>query len=195
MKKVALMSFLLLFAAGCNTYRNTTTNQAPTTTDSQTQTYKNSTYGFEFNYPEDAFFKTSNYGLLQDKVVELGISQNDYANTNFGDAAFSVSASYAKSLENCLAMNAPESGDDFKIEKQINGISFHMTKSTGAGAGNIYDSTIYRTLVGNQTCIELNETIHTSNIGNYPAGTITEVNKAEVQSNLDRILNTFKFSK
>lgn len=200
MKKIipllALMAIAALTGAGCNSSFSEPLpgENQPATTTALFQTYKNGTYGFEFQYPSDTVFVTPNYALLEDKIVEIGIPQTDYPKTNFGDAAFSVSASFAKSLAACLSQNPPENGDGFKTKTELNGIPFYMTSSTGAGAGNRYNSKIYRTLSGNQTCLELNETIHTSVIDNYPPGTVTEVDKNIIQSRLDKMLSTFKFS-
>jgi len=192
MKKTIIIASLLMVAAGCNTAPTSTQNQQQTSSAPQLQTYQNGTYGFEFQYPQNMVFVTPNYANLQDKIVEVSIPQTDYPKTNFGDAAFSVSASFARSLASCLAMNAPENGDGFKTKTQINGQTFYMSPGSGVGAGNLYESKIYRTLSGNQTCIELNETLHTANIGNFPAGTVTAVDKNVVWSRLDAVLTTFK---
>ena len=77
----------------------------------------------------------------------------------------------------------------------INSTTFYKTNGTGVGAGNIYNSIIYRAFVGGQTCIELNETIHTGNIANYPEGTVTEVNQAPIWTVLDQITQSFSLSK
>lgn len=196
MKKLFLVVALALVAAGCNNQNNQTLNpqSPPAQQTPQTSTYKNATYGFEFQYPADVGFVTPTYALLQDKIVQLNIAGTEYPKTNFVDAGFAVSAQYAKSLADCLALNAPENGDGFKTTTVINGVTFYSTKGSGAGAGNRYDSVIYRALRSNQTCAEINETIHTGNIGNYPAGTVTEVDANKVQARLDSILNTFKFN-
>lgn len=196
MKKLFLVLALALVAAGCNNESKQTLNPQPEPVQQtpKAQTYKNATYGFEFQYPADVGFVTPTYALLQDKIVQLNIAGTDYPKTNFVDAGFAVSAQYAKTLAECLALNAPENSDGFTSPTVINGVTFHFTKGSGAGAGNRYDSTIYRTLLGNQTCIEINETIHTGNIGNYPAGTVTEVDSSKVQTRLDSMLNTFKFN-
>lgn len=200
MKKIFLLGGVLavitLIGASCpsngapNVTPPTTT---PPTTSSATQTYKNGTYGFEFQYPVNMVFVTPNYTLLQDKILELQIPGNDYPDTNFGDAAISVSASFAPSTSSCLALDLPIS-NGFKVQRDINGVTFNVATSTEAAAGNLYDSTIYRALVGGQLCVELKETIHTGNIANYPSGTVSEVNKKVVQNQLDSILNTFKFT-
>lgn len=202
MKRIIPFAFLAaVVLAGCRfnfsgppSQNNPATSSTPSTTPVSTlQIYKNGTYGFEFKYSPDMVFVTPVYASLQDKIVELSIPHDSYPKTNFGDAAFSVSASYSKSLAACLSQNPPENGDGFKTKTEINGQPFYMTSSTGAGAGNRYDATFYRTLIGTQTCVELGETIHTSNIGNYDPGTVTEVDKKVVQAKLDKILSSFTF--
>jgi hypothetical protein len=202
---VTVFAFALI-AAGCNSKSVSSVQPAQptpapvvtqTTAAPQLQTYTNSTYGFTFQYPLNVAFQTPRYANLNDKIAELGIARADYPNTNFGDAAFSVSASYEKTEAACLAATPPEGGDGFKTQVSVNGTNFYTTKGSGVGAGNIYQTTTYRTfltLSGSATCLELNETIHTSNIENYPTGTVTAVDTAAVQARLDAILNTFKIS-
>ncbi|HEX5429476.1 MAG TPA: hypothetical protein VFX17_00125 [Patescibacteria group bacterium] len=198
MKKLIIVAGVVaLIAAACN--QSATQNNPNQTGNTQnppasnTQTYSNSTYGFSFDYPNSMQFVTPTYPNLDDKVVQIQIGQDQYPGTNFGDAAFGVSTQFAKSLSDCLALTPPEGGDGFKTAVTINGTQFNMTKSNGAGAGNIYESNVYRTL-HNNNCIEIDETIHTSNIGNYPAGSVTEVDSADVQAKLDDVLNSFQFS-
>lgn len=196
MKKTLIILLALpILAAACNKpapTQNSDQNQSQT---SDQQTYSNATYGFEFTYPKSMQFTTPTYPNLQDKVVQVQIPQSAYPNTNFGDAAFSVSASFAKNLADCLAQTPPEGGDGFKTPVTINGVQFYMTSTTGAGAGNIYEGRIYRTIKSTGgACIELSEMLHTSNIGNYPPDTVTAVNKTTVERQLDAILKSFKFS-
>lgn len=201
MKKLALLSIILFLFAGCNS-RSYTQNQStiknsqnPTQSlENQTQTYRNGTYGFEFQYPTNMLFVTPSYAHLQDKIVELQIPQGTYPKTNFVDAAFSVSASYSKSLADCLAQNPPEGTDGFKTKATIGGQIFYKTKSYGAAAGNRYASAVYRALLGTQTCIELNETIHTADIHLFTPGTAAGIDANQVSKKLDNILNTFKFN-
>ena len=164
------------------------------TNNSNLQTYKNTTYNFIFNYPDSVSFVTPTYSNLEEKILQLQIPQSDYPKTNFGDAAFSVSTTYAKDLADCLAKNSPENSDGFKTPIKINDATFYKTSSSGVGAGNLYEATNYRTLTGTGTCIELVETIHTANIANYTPGSVTQVDKVNVQTRLDHILNTFKLN-
>jgi hypothetical protein len=192
MKKLTFILLILLLATGCNPKQKDTSSEDVVTKG--LQVYESTQYHFRFEFPEQMEFRTPSFSLLEDKMVEMGISQTEYPNTNFSEAVFSVSSAYVQSPADCFTLNAPENGDGFKTEKRINGVTYYMTESIGVGAGNIYESKVYRTLIKDMTCFELNQTIHTTNVGNYPEGTVTEVNKAEIQSRLDKILNTFKFT-
>ena len=161
---------------------------------SKTQTYKNTTYGFQFDYPVAMSPGPGSYGNLKVQIVQLQIPQS-YPKTNFVDAAFSVSASPAKTLVDCLASSAPANGDGFKTKTIINGADFYLTSGDDRGMGNIYQSKVYRAFAGNQTCIELDETLHTSNIGMYAPGTVTEVDQGPIWKTLDQVTSTFKFIK
>ncbi|MBU6447718.1 hypothetical protein KGQ24_02680 [Patescibacteria group bacterium] len=194
MKKIFLAALIGLAAASCNQAQNQNTAQNTGQTQQQLQTYKNGTYNFEFQYPADLTFVTPIYASLEDKIVQVQIPQSAYPKTNFGDAAFSVSAQYAANLQDCLKLNAPENADKFSTKVTINGIDFYMSQGTGAGAGNYYESRVYRALSSGHMCVELNETLHTSNIYNYPPNTVTEVDKNAVWARLNQILNTFKFT-
>ncbi|MEI6835783.1 MAG: hypothetical protein WCK59_03035 [Candidatus Falkowbacteria bacterium] len=173
---------------------NNCTSNCPNIAASNLQTYKNTAYSFEFKYPSTLGFVNPAYANLEEKIIQLQIPQTDYPKTNFGDAAFSISATYTKSLSECLSKNPPENSDGFKTKVQINGQEFYMTKGAGVGAGNLYESNNYRLLTKDKTCLELNETIHTGNIANYTPGEVSEVNKNGVQTRLDEILKTFKLN-
>jgi len=195
------VGLLLLLAAACNktgqNNQNNQTGQNQTQNNQQPalQTYHSLTYGFEFQYPQEWGFVTPTYAELQDQIVQLNLPQTAYPKTNFGDAGFAASAQFAKDLPACLALPANTlEGAKFTQDnpKTINGVTFYEKDGTGAGAGNLYETHAFRTFRGN-LCLELSETLHTGNIGNYPAGTVTEVNHQEVFSRLDQILNSFKF--
>lgn len=194
MKKILLVGLLLLVAAGCNKTTDTNQNNQTATNQPEMQTYVNSTYGFEFTYPKSMQFVTPAYTNLQDKIVQIQTARDLYPNTNFGDAAFSVSAEYAKDLNSCLSL-AQMKSSEFKNKVNINGTEFYLAQNIGAAAGNRYDTSIYRALVGDKLCIELNQTMHTMNIGNYPEGAVTEVDKTAVQKELDKVRESFRFKK
>jgi hypothetical protein len=81
----------------------------------------------------------------------------------------------------------------FKEQRTINGNTFYFAESSEGAAGNLYESRYFRTYHGT-TCIEVAETIHTTNVGNYPQGTVKEIDRAPVWQTLDSILATFTFN-
>src|SRR6185436_9291971 len=128
-------------------------------------------------------------------IVQVQIPASHYPGTNFNDGAISISAASAKDLAACLKLSPPQNSDGFATKIIINNVDFYMTASSGAAAGNLYESKVYRTLKTLEgACIEINQTIHTANIGNFPVGSVSEVNKTNVQAILDDVLNSFTFT-
>ena len=197
-KIVGLLALTFLLAAACNSQvvqMTPPTQTPPPPATPVLQTYRYQPYGFEFKYPADWVFNDpSGYANLQDKIVQVELSKDAYPKTNFDDAAFTVSAQFAPTLAACLAFPANATGNaGFKATQVINGIIFYTAQGNGAGAGNFYESHDFRTLHGG-ICIEIDETLHTSNIANFDPGTVTEVNHDQIFQRLDQLLMTFKFN-
>jgi hypothetical protein len=206
-KKTAILLTLVLVAAACNSKTKPSQSAPPSSSTSggvqtQTQTpapapqstYTNSQYNFSFSYPNSFVQVTPVYGNLTNQVIQVQLGRTDYPKTNFGDADFNVSQEAASSLAACLKFQYPAAPTSATPpQKEINGVDYYVLKGDDAGAGNFYDSTIYRTFT-NGNCFELSETIHTSDIGNYTPGTVTQINTVPIQTILDSILNSFKFS-
>ena len=108
-------------------------------------------------------------------------------NTNFSEAKLTVNTSTNPTeIKNCTA-------DLGGTEATISGYSFKKYISTDAGAGNFYETTSYKGLLDGD-CYRLEYTIHSTNIGNYPPELgIKEFDKAKVQDELERIVQSFKF--
>jgi hypothetical protein len=76
----------------------------------------------------------------------------------------------------------------------LNGVAFSVFKSSSVGAGNIYETTSYRTVYAG-VCFAIEYTIHSSQLANYPPQyDLQQFNESEVASLLDRIVNTFRFN-
>lgn len=198
MKKLILIASLVLVSAGCNSTVSTPTTNTPTPVEqtppsamANWQTYSNGSYNFSFQYPPTFKFYQPTYGGLTNQIVQVQLNNSAYPKTNFDDAAVTVSTDNAKSLSACLNLNSPKNANSFKSQQTINGVQFYTNPSSGAGAGNFYAGTAYRTF-DNGLCLELTETIHTSNIDNFPAGSVTAVDSKPIQQMLDGIISTFK---
>lgn len=167
----------------------------------QIQTYK-STYGFAFDYPaadpikEEPVQQGSDPYMSQGiQLVRLDIPKTDYPNTNFNEAWLSAGIGLKMSETDCYKyLGNADAMVPMTATQTINGIKFHTATFSGAGAGNFYDTRLYR-VYANSTCYEVSLNIHTSNIQNYdPASNIHEVNQIDVWSKLDAILQTYNFS-
>jgi hypothetical protein len=75
----------------------------------------------------------------------------------------------------------------------INGVQFKTGHTVDVGAGNIYDSQVYRTIFDGR-CFETIETVHTGNIANYTSGTVAEFDKSLATGFLDQMLQSLKLS-
>lgn len=201
MKKflLALGCAVVLGGAGCGAIPPSDTvpqETTPTTTLENVQTYRNIEYKFEFKYPAGFGFATPNYATLENKLVQVqyGDGADAYPGTNFRDAGLAVSTVYATDEAQCLNGWKPTlPTDSFKEKRVINGITFYFASSSEGATGNLYESRYFRTYHGSQ-CTEVAEVIHTTNVGNYPNGTVKEVDRAPVWQTLDSILATFTFN-
>lgn len=126
---------------------------------------------------------TLDFSLTLPKSFEPG--------TNFGDAKLTVGHSAnTASVADCLKPDASGGPGTSMTTRVINGVTFTVFTSSDAGAGNLYDTTSYRT-VQNKTCVAVEYTIHYSQFANYPAGSITQFDETKVQAKLDSVVDTF----
>jgi hypothetical protein len=115
--------------------------------------------------------------------------------TNFAEATLTVGKSdNAAAIAQCLAIEPTGPPDQLPTSTtMINGTAFTVFHLSDAGAGNIYETTSYRT-VHNGQCWAVEYTIHSSEIGNYPPEYgLQPFNAAMLHDVLDRIVGTFRF--
>ena len=70
-----------------------------------------------------------------------------------------------------------------------NGTIYSVASSTGAGAGNRYEETVYA-LPGTNPCVAVRYFIHYGVIENYPAGTVQAFNQPALLATFDAIRRT-----
>jgi|GEM_PF-981253 len=179
---------------------------------SEWQTYTDTTAGYSVAYP--ITFSTSEPNLPKPSTAWL---TNNSANTtglqtftlttpaafepqtNFLDATLSIGYSMTtKALQNCLtavngeatstnSINSPQGTD------VINNATFTVFTLSNPGAGNLYDTTSYRTIHAG-ACYAVEYTIHSAELGNYPTSyNLQQFDEAQVSAVLDRIVGTFTF--
>lgn len=168
-------------------------NEWKTWTDNFYSESSGENFSYELRYPRDFDVlggESAFGGFIGKNDVNLAFPKDAFQTpkTNYGEAYLAISVGTDKlSLDGCY--ENPITGEQFSDTEVINGTMFHSGSIQDSAAGNIYDSKIYRVLVDGR-CLEIARTIHTSNISNYPAGTVTEFDQANAISVLDQMIGT-----
>ena len=134
-------------------------------------------------------------GVMGLKMFTVGIPAAFEPQTNLAGATLSVGKSSASAaITNCLQPEHDERpGMGYQATTTINGITFSITKFSGAGAGNLYDTTTYRTLRAN-ACWSVEYTIHSTQLANWPAAyQLKQFDAKKLTDVLDLMVGTFKF--
>ncbi len=74
-----------------------------------------------------------------------------------------------------------------------NGIEYSFASSTSAAAGNLYEEQVYA-LATSSPCTAVRYFIHSSNVGNYPAGAVREFDRAALLAEFDIIRRSVSIS-
>jgi len=157
---------------------------------------------FSFSYPGLFMLLGSDAGLTNNwssgsaqkglVLAQLTIPRSFQPNTNFADARFTVGMSGdPAAVKGCLTQGNG-SMTTAPVSVTLNGVSYARLSFGDAGAGNLYETTSYRTIRNNQ-CYSVEYTIHSSPIANYPAGHVTAFDRVQVQSVLDSIAQSVRF--
>jgi hypothetical protein len=141
-----------------------------------------------------ADWTVSDLGQSGVKEFSLTIPRAFEPQTNFEDATLTVGSSGdSGAVVNCLDAFRFGGGSLSTSSVSINGADFTVIRGSDAGAGNLYDTTSYRTLHAGQ-CWAIEYTIHSSQIANYPPEyQLKPFDKTKLTDVLDRIVGTFKF--
>jgi hypothetical protein len=178
------------------------------TTPAEWQTDANNTKGgFSIAYPIDfstqdnitgaqtADWRLNANGAPGIKYFTLTVPRAFEPQTNFIDATLTVGVSgNAAAVAQCMTPDpsgmphgAPTS------TATIDDVPFTVFQTTGAGAGNYYDTTSYRT-IHNGKCYAIEYTVHSAQIMNYPSSYgLTPFNAAKIDALMTNIVETFKF--
>jgi Tfp pilus assembly protein PilW len=168
-----------------------------------TKIFTASNGSFSFNYndafsvnPGDGVFTTDwelnnlkKNGLL---LATVTIPRSYMPQTNFSEAKLTFGkSSDTNAIKNCLVDNSGT-----KIVGQpatVSGYPFTKFIFSDAGAGNFYDTTSYKGIVGGD-CYVVEYTIHSTNIGNYdPSQGITEFDKTKITKDMESVVRSLRF--
>lgn len=162
---------------------------APDPTGVLTQAFASSTAGFSIRFPEgysvDPAYRYQALGPGRSIAgVRFIVSADMAAGTNLSRDSY-VSVEWLPGAASCSAdlfiepSGAPSTFTDA-------GIDYSVATGTDAGAGNIYDEAVFA-IPGTNPCTAVRYFIHSTQIGNYPEGTVTEFDKAKVVTEFDFI--------
>jgi hypothetical protein len=187
-----------------------TSTQGPTTTVSPSSTtatiseiipgaasvgYENKQFGFSLYRPQNSAVETQGFGaylpLTQAPVVAITLPMELFEGTNLIEAGVYIGASSSPAKVSKWNLPSAETAEVPAGTIEVNGTSFAVFTSTGAGAGNIYEERVYRAL-HDDTCLEIVELLHSGNIGNYEPG-VVEFDRGKFQRYLEAIVQTFSF--
>lgn len=163
-------------------YTNCVTGSLKLNKDINTWTDAGETFSFDypntFNlYGSDGSYDidwSSGSQLAGQLLVKVVLPKTFLPNTNFSDSYFTVGVSSdPEALKDCAT----------------------TTKSSDAGAGNLYETTSQKFIKDN-ICYAIEYTIHSTNIGNYsPDQNIKEFDKNKVENIFQKIVQSFRFLK
>lgn len=128
-------------------------------------------------------------GMLLSRVL---FYKSYLPNTNFSNAKLTIGASTdPDAIKSCTTVTA---GNGItKSEVTISGYPFVKVTTGDAGAGNYYETTSYRGLLDGD-CYVIEYTIHSTSIAAYsPDQGIKEFDKAQIESELEEVVKSFKF--
>jgi hypothetical protein len=164
-------------------------------TSNNWKTYSNETNKYQVGYPDDVIqhiTATESSLLNPNKTVQrekFTVLPTFTKGTNLSADSGLIIEVYSGAYL-CQADYLPEGFENAQTAT-IKGKQYVVAKSDGAGAGNRYEQTLYRYAEGN-ICYSLLLNTHTTNIGNYPAGTVQAYDKAKFESIIYKMLDTFK---
>ena len=156
--------------------------------------YTNPATGVSLTYPDmfaPAIPVVGNYKTPPELTLHF-IDSKTYDKTNLSEVyLFFSSTSDPQTVATCTKPNQSGGGPEQIVGNEvINGFTFVHSTSEGAGAGNYYQQEIYR-MVNKKVCYEAIYFIHSTNIGNYPPGVVTEFDRNAIMQKLYGVFSTF----
>lgn len=157
--------------------------------------YNNPSTGLSLTY-SDMFIPAvppfGNYKTQPQLALQL-IDSATFYKTNLGQAYLLVSSSNDPQVVATCTEPGQATGELEQVigNEVINGYTFVHSSGDGAGAGNIYQQDIYRT-VNKNVCYEVIYYLHSSQVGNFPADSgITEFDRNAVIQKFYSVFSTF----
>lgn len=187
---------------GTNTFNNCVAGSVTTSGDASTYTDRSGTFSFSYpsnddivisggdgSYSQDWRANATTTGILLAKAT---LPASFEPQTNLATSKFTVGVSSdPDAVASCTTASNGERAATSTAS--ISGATFSVFTLSDAGAGNFYQTTSYRTLHGGM-CYAIEYTIHSLNIGNFPASSYIETfDQAKVQGVFEQMTQSFTF--
>jgi len=158
--------------------------------------YGDAKLGFSIAYPEKwhvdrAHVYATPVNNLRIAGVAFVVPRSLTARTNLSADSY-VSVESVSGVSPCSAGAFLQIPDTERTEDQSD-LHWSVGTAGDAGAGNFYDETVYA-LKGSRPCLGIRYFIHSTNVDNYPPGTVKQFDKAALVKLFDRVRSTFALS-
>ncbi len=169
--------------------------EVPVTPVDTRSTYASSTLGISLRYPQGWSASDYAYQFSSSKTIDgvkFTIPAQMATGTNLSPDSY-VSVEWLPRATKCV-------GDIYlkanvKASPVTDGVvSYSLATSTEGAAGNFYEEWAYA-LSGSEPCTAVRYFIHSTNIGNYPAGAVREFDKAALIAEFDKIRKSLLLSR
>jgi membrane-bound inhibitor of C-type lysozyme len=152
--------------------------------------YLDGTVGFSIRYPADYSIDTSyKYQALGPgkdiSGVKFTIPSSLATGTNLSSFNTGVSVEIIPAVQDCNAGLFLDGNTSVQTITD-NGSEYSFASTTQGAAGNRYEEEVWA-IPGTNPCIAVRYFIHSTNIGNYPEGTVSEFDRTTLISQFDKI--------
>lgn len=158
-------------------------------------TYRNAKVGYHISYPPSWKVDTAHdYQALGPGKDLYGtafvVSPSTASGTNLSDESY-LSVETLPGTGTCTADKFLDDADEAGVHtEKDNGITYSVEHGNDAGAGNFYEETVYA-VQGSYPCLAIRYFIHSTNIENYPPGTVKEFDKTKLLATFDKMRASF----
>lgn len=158
------------------------------------QVYSSSENGFSIHLPNGyTVDEAYRYEMTPERNiggVKFTIPASSADGTNLGQDTY-LSIERLPGLKECSASAFFYDATASKILTE-NSTTYSVASSTGAGAGNRYEETVYA-IPGSNPCLAVRYFVHYSVFENYPAGMVKEWDRQSLLGQFDQIRSTLTF--
>lgn len=159
-------------------------------------TYASSTMGITFKYPKsfriDPAYQYTGFPKKPILGVKALVPDTMATGTNLSSFDTGLSVEQLPRAINCTGDIFIE--DDVKASTvQENGVTYSVASTSGAGAGNRYEETVYA-MAGSKPCTAIRYFIHYAAIENFGPGVVHEFDRAGLIAAFDNIRGSVQLS-